>query len=139
MELVLVRGVPGSGKSTLADLLVDAAVSRGRRAVKCEADDYHIGEDGVYRFNPERVGDAHRACREKAFLAMNDGVDLVVASNTFTRIWEMRPYVEYAKDFGYAVQIITAQANFGNVHNVPEAVVQDMKDRFEYDIEGLLS
>ncbi len=63
--------------------------------------------------------------------AMNEGVWEIAVSNTFTRQWEIDPYIELAKEYGYKVEIVRMTGNYGSIHNVPESVIQSMQDRFE--------
>lgn len=125
--LTLIRGLPGSGKSTLATRF---------NCRSFEADDYHY-ENGVYNFKMENIKLAHGYCQRDTELAMLDKVNVVV-SNTFTTCWEMKPYFDMAKRHGYEVQVILCQGQWKNVHNVPEDVIEKMKDRFEYDLSELM-
>lgn len=43
----------------------------------------------------------------------------------------MQKYIDLACKLNVKLQIITCTANFGNIHNVPEEVVQRMKQNFE--------
>jgi 50S ribosomal subunit-associated GTPase HflX len=60
-------------------------------------------------------------------------VSKIVVSNTFTQEWEMEPYFELAKTYGYKVfSIIIENRHKGtNVHGVPEDKLEQMKNRFE--------
>ena len=64
---------------------------------------------------------------------MSDGEEKIVVSNTFTQEWEMKPYFEWAEDFGYKVFSIIVENRHGgeNVHNVPQETLEKMKNRFE--------
>ena len=64
-------------------------------------------------------------------ITTNIGADVVV-SNTFIKKWEYERYIDYAKTKGYTVNVVIANGNYGNTHNVPEEVVQRMKTNFEY-------
>jgi predicted kinase len=123
--LYLIRGIPGSGKSTLA---------RELALYVFEADDY-FKKDGEYVFVPADVGKAHEACQRRVERMMDiDAVgenSTIAVSNTFTRLWEMQPYKDLAKKYGYTVFTILCQNDFGNVHGVPAGVVQRMKERME--------
>ena len=123
--LYLIRGIPGSGKSTLA---------RELALYVFEADDY-FKKDGEYVFVPSDVGKAHEACQRRVERMMDiDAVgenSTIAVSNTFTRLWEMQPYKDLAKKYGYTVFTILCQNDFGNVHGVPAGVVQRMKERME--------
>lgn len=121
-EIVLIRGIPGSGKSTMA---------RGMTThMHYEADMYHIDDDGVYKFNAGNTQISHEWCAQMAKDAISLGASVVV-SNTFTRMWEMKPYYDIAAQFGASVRVIIATGEYESVHNVPAEVVARMKERFE--------
>jgi predicted kinase len=48
-------------------------------------------------------------------------------------IVELKPYVDLAEKYGYTVFTIVTENRHGgvNVHNVPEEVLDNMKNRFE--------
>lgn len=130
-KLYIVRGVPGSGKSTLALNLV------GHDFLVCEADKYFM-VDGEYRFDASKLKDAHEACRNQVETYMKDSLvndqfyPEIAVSNTFTQEWEMQPYFDLAKQYGYMVFSIIVENRHGgsNQHNVPAEAIQRMKDRF---------
>ena len=122
--LYIIRGLPGSGKTTLAHTIADDNV--------CEADDYFINMDGEYMYNPANVPVAHRCCHRKCERLMAQKEITVAVSNTFTRHIEYESYLELADKYDYRVIKIICTGNFKNVHNVPEEVIQRMRDRFEY-------
>lgn len=62
---------------------------------------------------------------------MAHGCDLVV-SNTFTRAWEMQPYLDLAGMFAYDVVLVEVHGDFGSVHNVPPEAMKKMRDRWEH-------
>ncbi len=120
MKLYLIRGLPGSGKSTYAKSL---------DVFHIEADMYHV-KDGRYQFDPSRVKQAHEWCQQTCWNAMVKGMDVAV-SNTFTQRWEMKPYLDFAKDTGHEVEVIVMNGNYGSVHNVPSEVLRKMAERWE--------
>lgn len=128
--LTIVRGVSGSGKTTLAKALCVSLDAAG----PFEADNYFMKEENgelTYQFNPKELSYAHSWCKRCVVNAMHAGHKNIVVSNTFTKKWEMEPYVRFAKLAGYSVQIVSIQGQFQNVHGVPDDKVQQMKDRFE--------
>jgi hypothetical protein len=139
-HLVLVRGLPGSGKTTFAK-------NAYRGYEHLETDDLFM-KDGVYQFEPVMLGNYHRLVQlqTKAHLEHDRNV---VVSNTFSRIWEMQPYLDMKADITvYYVQPpmckdlwtqdeevdIPALAE-RNVHGVPIGVISKMYARWE-DYEG---
>lgn len=57
----------------------------------------------------------------------------IVVANTFTQEWEMNPYIELAKKYGYKVISLVVENRHGNknIHNVPDETIQKMVNRFE--------
>jgi predicted kinase len=121
-KLTLIRGLPGSGKSTMARKI---AIDTG--ALHVEAD---MWVDYSRRYDPDAVKRAHAICQSQARRALQYGGSVVV-SNTFTRQWEMQPYLDMAHQYGAQVEIITANGDYGSVHDVPESAIQAMRDRWE--------
>jgi predicted kinase len=132
--LYIVRGIPGSGKSTFAKRLV------GEDFLVCEADKYFIDkETGEYNFDFTKIKEAHKFCQDTVESYMKDSLvndqfyREIAVSNTFTQEWEMRPYFELAKNYGYKVFSVVVENRHGgtNQHEVPEEVLIKMRERFE--------
>lgn len=124
--LYLIRGVPGSGKSTFSyDLWYKGFVS-----ARIEADQYFT-ENGVYSFDPSKLGEAHKWCQSRARLYLEAGNNVAV-SNTSTTEREVETYAKIAEECGAKfVSIIVENRHGGtNIHNVPEEKVQQMRNRF---------
>jgi predicted kinase len=122
-ELFLLRGLPGSGKSTLAKSL------GGKHF---EADMYFV-RDGEYQFDVTKLKEAHEWCRSSVGGLMINEEPKLVVSNTFTQEWEMKPYFDLARNYGYRVHSLIVENRHGGVneHNVPEDKLEQMKNRFE--------
>ena len=132
--LYIIRGLPGSGKSTFAEKLV------GSDFLVCEADKYFINkETGEYNFDATKIKDAHKYCQELVEIYMKDSLvndqwyREIAVSNTFTQEWEMEPYFELAKKYGYTIFSLIVENRHGgkNVHEVPEDKLEIMKNRFQ--------
>ena len=98
-ELFLLRGLPGSGKSTLAKMLVG-----DKDYCHKEADMYFVDGDGNYKFQPSKIKEAHKWCKEEIEFSMKYEHSPVVVSNTFTQEWEMEEYYKLAEKYGYRVR-----------------------------------
>lgn len=122
-NLIILRGLPGSGKSTFAELL---QVQMGYLHVET---DMYFSEIG---FDPRLLSEAHKWCQNYVFSVLKHGGNVVV-SNTFTQEWEMDPYISYCKDRGLSYTVIIVENRHGNesIHDVPEATMQKMRNRFE--------
>ena len=136
--LYLIRGLPGSGKTTLAKKLtkVDNArkdkygISCAITALYHEADMFF--EDPVigYHFDPKFLPQAHDWCYEQTRYALELSGTAIV-SNTFSRIWEMQPYLDMAEELDIPVTVITCEGNYGSTHDVPDHAIERMKERWE--------
>jgi len=111
--LFLLRAPSGSGKSTLAKELA------GTTGKSFEADEYFM-KNGKYIFDVNLLGRAHQWNEQRAREAMKNGVSPVVIANTNTKLFEMKPYILAAKEYGYEV-------HFKEPNWSPELKTQDGK------------
>lgn len=136
--LLILRGIPGSGKTTYANRFAKKfAGIFGRKTIRCSADNYFMC-GGVYVFDKNKLGKAHKECQWNAANAMRIGIDLVIIDNTNTMISELKPYEEMAKERSYIIKykVIGGQdekdvelyAN-RNVHSVPVESIRKMANR----------
>lgn len=142
-SLYLIRGVSGSGKSTLAEQLSE----NGKYPV-LSADMYFEDSDGNYDWDGSKIKDAHAWCRSQVSCVMSGESKFIVfpnktpkfvgdngkifVANTFTQEWEMEDYFKLAEQYDYQVfTIIVENRHDGkNVHDVPDEILQKMKERF---------
>jgi predicted kinase len=129
-KLIIVRGLPGSGKSTLAKKLVDS----GEADVFFEADMWMVDKNNSYKFDPLNLKHCHDECLKSTCSAIIAGKTVIV-SNTFSTIWEMENYINFAKENNAEVVIYRLINNYGSIHNVPEYSMVRMALRFE-NIDG---
>ena len=127
--VIIMRGQSGAGKSTWIKKNLPSDVT------VCSADSY-FSRSGEYKFNPKLLGRAHGSCKEKFTDALIDGDELIVVDNTNTKRSEMEFYVRNARGYGYKVRFVRLDtpvdvAAQRNVHGVPHASVQAMKDRMQ--------
>lgn len=124
MEIVLIRGLPGSGKSTIAKGTMFENFKH------YEADQFFTDTGGAYKYDSKKIKAAHDWCQRETIKALEAGYSVVI-SNTFTRRFEMEPYVKMSQRFRCPIRIIEATGNWQNVHGVPDDVIERMQDRWE--------
>ena len=123
-QLILLRGLPGAGKSTFSCLFPGS--------LNFEADRYFMDGD-EYKFDPTKLGDAHKWCQDQVKEAMKSESPLITVSNTLTQEWEMKAYYDMANEYGYTVTSLIVENRHGgkNVHGVPVEALDRMEERFE--------
>jgi len=125
-RVIIMRGLPGSGKSTIAKQLGGVIVS---------ADNYFM-VDGVYRFDPTKLGEAHVACMSWFLYHLTMEESIVVVDNTNIRLMELNPYRLVALSQGYDVEIHRVicppdVAHKRGTHGVPFFTIAKMVDNYE--------
>jgi hypothetical protein len=144
-RVVLMSGLPGSGKSRYVAERFGAPRFfpnnvRGCAPVSVEVlsvDAWFVGADGVYRFDPARLGEAHNACICSfaiwAVRPIEGGyfANTVVVDNTATTVAELAPYVAIARAFEIPCELITLdcspeEAIARNTHGVPAGTIHAM-------------
>lgn len=133
LKLILIRGVSGSGKTTHAKELMKQDPSLSHY----EADMFFYNNDGKYVFDPTLLPEAHKWCKDQTERDLRNGKSVIV-SNTFTKRWEILPYVNLGEKYGADVVIKKATGSYQNVHGVPNKVIDQMRSRWE-DIEDEIS
>lgn len=126
----LIRGLPGSGKSTLATLLA------GDRVL--EADQFFETTSG-YVFEPTRLPEAHQDCMRRTESALSAGHNKVAVANTFTKKWEMDPYLALAQRYGYQIVVCHCGVLLSDealaarcAHGVSVDIIRAMRERWEF-------
>lgn len=83
-----------------------------------------------YRFDPRRLGEAHAWCQANATQMLFAGATPIVA-NTFTKLWELEPYVAVATGLDIPIEVHHCTGQYPNEHGVPEATIQRMIQEYE--------
>lgn len=125
---IILRGLPGSGKSTFG-IHVGAWI--------CSADLYFYKGD-EYVFDRSLLPKAHEACWQRFCKYIDENRPDVLLDNTNTTKKEYQRYVDYAKEHGYNVVILTVETDLTdeelakrNVHGVPVETIRRMRERMK--------
>ena len=135
------RGVSGSGKSTKAKEVA------GSQGMILSSDEF-FEQGGMYKFDPSKLGQAHKWNQDRAATAMSKGYPLIVVDNTNTQAWEIYSYLKLGKTFGYNISYIEPDwspdlkdeegkwnmdfLKGRNTHGVPDHAIKRMIDRYLY-------
>lgn len=105
MEVILICGISGAGKSSWVEV-------NAPDAVVVSADTFFQGPDGVYRFDPFLLGEAHRQCLRAFIHALYlDRVNQVVVDNTNVMIRDIQTYHAIALAAGAVVRMVILEAD----------------------------
>lgn len=154
--VVLMRGLPGSGKSTAAKRILQQAID-GSQNNTCtglilSTDDYFVDpQTKEYRFDRGLLGQAHEWNLSRFRHSLGEGKSPIIVDNTNVSLWEMRPYVEDALEFQYAIQVAEPETEWWlrrdaetmarmNTHQVAHDIIENMLRRWEpfVDLESIL-
>lgn len=143
MKIVLLSGISGSGKSTYAARLVSSPLLPRFRAppIIFSADDFFVGLDGEYRYQPGLLGQAHGTCFrnfvEAILEARNQALvdnlaripSMLILDNTNTTAIEMAPYAALAQAYDVPLEIHTLHVDIEKavarqIHSVPRHAIE---------------
>ena len=136
--IIIIRGLSGSGKSTFADVICGDDDTK----IAVSADDFFVDEQGNYNFNPEQIAEAHDWCKDQVRAYLLEGFETICVANTFTKRWEVEPYLQIASENNCNVHVVSlfdagmndAQLAARCVHNVPINSIRSQRKRWEMDV-----
>lgn len=121
MKLTIIRGMPGSGKSTYAKNNFNCLI--------LEQDMFFI-RNGQYKWHPSGMPSAIEWCKSMATTALENGMDVCVVNTTLKRQY-VEEYKKLAEQHNASFEVIRMDTSYGNIHNVPTHVLDNMKKSFE--------
>lgn len=98
---IIMIGISGAGKSTRVQELVKD-LSEKDFAIH-STDSYHFIDD-EYVFQPNKLGYFHKLNQEAFADSLSKDIPVVICDNTNLTNKERKPYVEWAKAYGYEVE-----------------------------------
>lgn len=125
MLVVVLRGMPGSGKSTFRAFLAAYARAKGYDVRVCSADDFFDGAHG-YRFDPDRLREAHAWCQERFVNAVRDRATVAIIDNTNIRMDEWDVYMQYVFNVNEERTVLQAYRSIQVVKVQFECFTRDM-------------
>lgn len=122
-KLYIFRGIPGSGKSTLARKLA---------ALVVEPDMFRYNEKNEYVFDSDKNAEVLMKTEDLLRFAMARlHMPCLAVAATHVKLEHIKLYVTMGHDFGYEVIVVECRGKYGNIHNVPDAVIAKMAKDFE--------
>ncbi len=139
-EVRLYRGLPGSGKSAAAMEWLQADTPDFRSHSIVEADHFFT-KHGEYKWNQSLLPAAHDWCfGEFARHLFIVQPDRLAVSNTFTRLWEMKRYIDIMEKHNIPFSVHEPNTSWAKdpkicaakcTHGVSEEIIRKMLDRWE--------
>lgn len=123
-KLVIIRGAAGSGKTTYAEQFVADGY------VRVESDDFFTDRNGIYRWDQTRMTEVFRKQFVKVTRYLFSGQD-VVMPGCFTKLSDMKDYINFCHDYGIEYEIYEMKTQFQNIHGVTDDKVELMRNRFQ--------
>ena len=108
--VIITRGLQGAGKSTVAQEFAVLASQSDLSVAIHETDNYFQTDDG-YLFDPSKVKENHLKNFQAFCKSIDDGINVVIQSNTNVQHWEYRKYIAYAEQNGYSTIVVDLYDN----------------------------
>lgn len=141
--LILMRGVPGSGKSFLSKEILKHCLGESTNPNDhiFSADNFFYDARGRYNYDRNKIPMAHEDTQRRVNAKAVQGWSPLIIDNTNVKLWEMKPYVAFAVQNGYYVEVVQPMTPWSkkagilaqkNSHGVPKDRIISMMDGFEH-------
>ena len=149
---IVLRGLPGVGKTYFAERLQGLTANRFNdtktiplldvSVTILSSDDYFI-VNGVYKFDLDKLDEAHQWNFNRFKNAVNDGAKFIIVDNTNIVSFHYRHYLDYAQRHNYFTAITIIPHNDkddrrleeSNIHNVKRGTIRKMRQTFEWEFK----
>ncbi|CRK87090.1 CLUMA_CG000858, isoform A [Clunio marinus] len=139
---VIMRGLPGSGKSFLAHRIIEDTIGLENDPDNhiISADKYFIKRNGFYKFEPEKLPEAHQFTQTLFTQSAANGLSPIIVDNTNVCYWEMYYYMQVAVQYGYHIEIMEPNTPWKffegklatkNQHSVSYEKLKKMKSNYQ--------
>jgi tRNA uridine 5-carbamoylmethylation protein Kti12 len=137
--VIILRGLPGAGKTWLSKAYLS---HMSPDSVILSSDDFFVGADKVFKFDKDKIEEAHKANFEKFKKAIADSRELIIVDNTNIKKFHYWHYLDYAQSNNYLVTIMTIPHNDvddrrlaeRNIHGVSSFTIRGMRRSFEWEM-----
>lgn len=135
-KAIILQAIPGVPKTVYAEDVY-------RDALHVSADHFFRDAEGNYRWDPKKLTKAHGQCLRRFIqhitFAEPETMKDVVVDNTNVERWEMSPYVNVAKAYGWEVKIVTFEMDPDDAFEkcklgIPLEVIERADERLEYPL-----
>lgn len=136
MKVLILAGAPGSGKSTWI-----RKWAYGQPVQVVSADDF-FEVNGIYQFDPTKIGEAHASCLFSFVNLLQNSQILdsklssLVVDNTNTTLVEWAPYIRLAQAYRLPVQVLVFSGRYKNLHGCPDDKVEALRQRLQLTLEA---
>jgi predicted kinase len=132
-HIIILRGISGAGKSTMVE-----KISKDRKykdVFICSSDHYFM-KDGQYKYNPDKIIDAHNYCMRRFLMELPNNHEAIFVDNTNIQMWHFMGYVQVAQALGCTIEIVEVKRDLKNcvrenIHGVPLVCIEAMNKLWE--------
>lgn len=128
--MVILRGLSGSGKSKLAEIIKE----ENNNTVIVSADNYFFNEAGEYKYDSQKLDDAHQFSYRTAKMCIRNLCKTIVIDNTNSTLKEYKNYIQLGESNDYKIIILEIECS-----NKTDAIIMGKRNTHHKNIKATLS